>query len=516
MATNIVYLFPDTNLFIQCRPLAELDWSTWDEFDEVHLIVTRPVQREIDKQKNRGSDRIGKRARKTHFLFRELITGEQGYKLISEANPQVKLLVEPSCRPSPELADQLDYHETDDALVGCVHAYLAENSAATVRLLTHNSGPMGTAKMLDLLFVAIPDSWLISPETTEDEKKISHLENDLLRLKKTEPEVQISCLDDEDCVADKIELELEHPVFEPLTDNEISEFIETLKTRFPLATDFGSTEPTEREPGKGQFPIRIDGMKDIYTPAPDEKITEYTETKYPDWIGKCKSILCELHTKKQYEVGQPSFCFAVSNSGTRPAKDVLIEIEAKGNFKICPPPWKDDDETEKNDAERKMELPRPPVAPQGNWSLGFGRDHPNSHTIMDAVRAMESLARPYAEIGSMIGDRSLFDVSALHRLNSGRDPNGFYYKPDRPVIPAKSFSLECEQWRHGVEDHRFLGNIFFEKETKKIRGALECHMHAENMSSPANKTIPVRIRIVKTSMCERAEELIAELIRRVV
>ena len=49
MAT--LYVFPDTNLFIQCRPLNELDWSLWPDSSEIHLVVTRPVQREIDGQK---------------------------------------------------------------------------------------------------------------------------------------------------------------------------------------------------------------------------------------------------------------------------------------------------------------------------------------------------------------------------------------------------------------------------------------------------------------------------------
>ena len=82
MTALIVYLFPDTNLFIQCHPLEKLDWSAWEKFDEVHLIVSRPVQREIDNQKNRGNDRVGKKARQAHSLFRDIVIGEQGYKLI--------------------------------------------------------------------------------------------------------------------------------------------------------------------------------------------------------------------------------------------------------------------------------------------------------------------------------------------------------------------------------------------------------------------------------------------------
>ena len=56
MADSILYFFVDTNLFLQCRQLEQLDWSPWDSFEEVRLIVSKAVLREIDYRKNKGSD----------------------------------------------------------------------------------------------------------------------------------------------------------------------------------------------------------------------------------------------------------------------------------------------------------------------------------------------------------------------------------------------------------------------------------------------------------------------------
>ena len=69
MLMRILYFFPDTNLFIQCQPLEQLDWSEWAAFDEIHLVVCYPVQREIDNQKNRGGHRVGQRSRKAIPYF---------------------------------------------------------------------------------------------------------------------------------------------------------------------------------------------------------------------------------------------------------------------------------------------------------------------------------------------------------------------------------------------------------------------------------------------------------------
>ena len=82
--------------------------------------------------------------------------------------------------------------------------------------------------------------------------------------------------------------------------------------------------------------------------------------------------------------------------------------------------------------------------------------------------------------------------------------------------PENSFSLECEQWRHDAANNYFSGEIFFDQGTTEIRGALECKIHAENLSSIAKKTVPVMITILKISAHERAEELIANLINRTV
>lgn len=100
---KILYFFPDTNVFIQCRPLSQVDWSAWKEFDEVHLVVSRPVQSEIDNHKNKGSDRLGKRARTTSSLFREIILADPPEKVIRDIGPRVKLVIRQDLKPSPDL-----------------------------------------------------------------------------------------------------------------------------------------------------------------------------------------------------------------------------------------------------------------------------------------------------------------------------------------------------------------------------------------------------------------------------
>jgi hypothetical protein len=45
MRPRTIHLFADTNLFIQCRPLDELDWAlVAGEASEIYVVVSKPVQ----------------------------------------------------------------------------------------------------------------------------------------------------------------------------------------------------------------------------------------------------------------------------------------------------------------------------------------------------------------------------------------------------------------------------------------------------------------------------------------
>ena len=183
MNGSVVYLFADTNLLIQCRPLEELDWSVWSAFDEVQLIVSSPVLREIDYRKNKGNDRVGNRARATSAMFREI--SNDGYKLVRDNGPCVKLSVEPQHRHSKELEERLNYQERDDQLIGTVYEFAKRNPGTAVRLLTHDTTPLYTARGLGLVADVIPDEWLLSPENTESEKEMAALKTENARLKES-------------------------------------------------------------------------------------------------------------------------------------------------------------------------------------------------------------------------------------------------------------------------------------------------------------------------------------------
>ena len=86
--------------------------------------------------------------------------------------------------------------------------------------------------------------------------------------------------------------------------------------------------------------------------------------------------------------------------------------------------------------------------------------------------------------------------------------------PADTVTPSNSFSLECNQWGHGTNPEYFDGEFHFDRGTGEIHDALECQIHAENLSTPAKKTIPVRVAVRSVTVGDRANALIDDLVSR--
>lgn len=224
-----ICLFPDTNLFVQCKPLSDLDWSAWKDYDEVHLYISRPIQAEIDGHKGKGNSRLATRARKTSSLFREILNlGSQG-KEIRGSKPRVSIYHRQDLKRDETLADDLCYEERDDQLVGIAALFAKNNPDDEVRVLTHDTGPMASAQMVGVGFYEIPASWLLPPEADESEKQMKKLQEELARLKKAEPTIEAHLDSGSNFIAERL-------AFSPLEEVEIATLMKKIMSHFPMAT----------------------------------------------------------------------------------------------------------------------------------------------------------------------------------------------------------------------------------------------------------------------------------------
>lgn len=479
-----VFLFPDTNLFIQCNPLQSVDWSLLGCFDEIDIIVTRPVQAEIDSHKGKGASRLAKRARTTSSLFREIILNESNHIVLSKTKPTVRIHLRPDLKIDSSLADQLNYEERDDQLVGIATLFKKDNPTSETLLITYDTGPMASAKMVGLPFFEIPDAWLLQPETDETDKRIQALQAELKLYQNSEPSFECH-LEHQKPIPPELEADLF--IHEPLTKNEVNILIKKITENLPIETDFGPREPAERQP-QGLFSHLL--TPETYIPASDEQISEYQNNHYSKWLTKCESKLNNIHTEFRSKIIWPRIKTLIQNTGTRPAEDALVTFTAMGPLLIMPTPPASD---EKQSDDEEIRLPNPPIAPKGRWTRKKLTDF--SNMAMPRMDAMD--IEPFLR-SSTIANR--------------RDPNGFYWKPARPEHPVSSFSLECEQWRHQIPPEDFDITLHVEATPNTFAGLLDIEIHAANMTKKFNKKIKVKINAHKISSFEEASELVKKLI----
>lgn len=491
-----LYFFADTNLFIECRALEELPWDQWQEYEEIHIIITPPVTKEIDNRKKQGNDRVGRKARKANSLFKEIIISDGDFKLIKETNPTVKLFIKSEYTYTNELADKMNLAERDEQLVATIYDFKNENPSLDVRLLSHDSYPLSVAKGLGISFYSIPDHWLLPAENSQTDKQIQILQTEVSRLKKQEPELEISCVNEQ---AEKIEKYCaEYQQYTALTNQEIDELLELIKSKNPKAENFNQ-ESLNQSSLHHINKIRISGLSPQYIPPTEEEISDYNQ-KYDAWLCECEEFLKNYHTRIQYHTPRSTVTFVTKNVGTRPAKDALLSLEAKGSFQIMPPPKRDEDDEEGENRQNPLALPRPPSPPKGK--MGYKE-------LGNLSRSMDDLFRSFRSpvFGEALSPSHLLRTPFIP---SPPDPNKFYYKESRPNWPCCSYELECEQWRHATDYECFSCEIHpdLDKNQEEIKGSIECKIHAENLSHCETKILPVKIEVKAASTYQKILELI--------
>lgn len=496
MKNKILHLFVDTNFFIQCKAIKEIQWSNLLEstnLDTINLYVTKPVQKELDSFKASGNTRLGRRARKATSLFKEIIT-DHNFCLTYSLKPDITLniLIKPELGFSKDQNQILDINEKDDQIIATALKFKNENLNEDIRVLTADTGPMATAKAVGLEFIAIPDNWLLPPEQSKEQKELEKLEKENKRLLLQEPKISMVCIDGQENVVE--EIKHQEIIYDHLSEKEVDELICQIKKHFPIVEDFGSSEADEREL-QSNLPFKLN-LKEVYTPAKHDDINKYKNKSYPDWVTKCREIISSYHETLNSKRNGCYFYFIAQNEGTRPANSTLITIKAEGDFYLSVP-----DDDERTGSETEIALPFPPKAPKGRWSDPLSTDMGRFHEAMKGIAAFKGIG--------LYSDSTFPRIADLHPIK--HDSNGFYYKPKRPFV-EKEMKLECDQWRHDTREC-FSGKISFDKD--EVRGLISFRVEAENLSNPQELKIPIHIKINRVSSFDKASILVNDLIKSV-
>lgn len=468
-----LYVFPDTNVFVQCRKLNTLDWRDLGSYDKIVLLVTRPVIAEIDRQKGTNG-RLAKRARIANGLFTGFLSSDEVVIDTQGSGPTVVLALGQNLEPSDELIDELNYSHADDLLVGIVYAYQLVHDHQ-VLFLSFDTGPLLSAKRVGVPYKSVPPTWLLNSENDEEQKRIKELEGQLKRLQAAEPQCTIFFHDTPWKIVRHKRL--------PLTETQIAELLCILKTRQPLQTDYGSKVTTQR---KGRpYPLGLPSVES-FVPATEQEINQY-QVRYAQWIEDCADFFRQIHEKLNGQDEVHILSSMLANIGSRPADNVLVIFEITGDhLALMAPPTEDEEEKK----AEPLSLKPPPGVPQGRWV--------SEYPYRDA-QTYATLAR--------VHDVPRFD-SSIFRKDFVRDPNKFFWKNKRPKFPVLRAEFECDQWRHKEDDEFFDLRVCYTPEFEGREGALHVTISATNLAEPLKKTQNIKVVIEEIDAFEEARAIV--------
>ena len=484
---KILYLFPDTNVFLQCKPLEEVPWSAFGDWDRIEVLLTRAVQTEIDALKGNCNGRQASRARSASSRIRELLQAE-GECLPLRTQPVVQLCLRHDLRRDESASGDLNYEERDDQLVGTALGFQKSNPAAAVCLLTNDTGPMASAKAVGLKYREIPEEWFLPPEADDSEKRERVLKSEIARYKSLEPSFVVKLSRTE-----KTSLTM----FRPLSTLELDKLLARLAASFPLCTEFGPTEAQERMTDGYAASALFGQTKEVFHPATADEIEEYREA-HAKWERACTEKLSNLPAILHKSLAWPQITVQIENVGSRPADDTLVVLDVQGNLPLRPPEHQEDDEKEQNDYQEKLRLSPAPSAPKGKWKR------------IDLFSVSRSIAdlliRPER---SWLSDGLLRPL--LHNVAHQRDPNALYFKEGQRGLPSKHIEYECAQWRHAQSSEDFEFDVLCPMEPGTYSALVIVEVHAANLTRPEVARLPIELSVEEVSCFEVAEKMVAAL-----
>ena len=489
---KVLYLFPDTNVFFQCKPLEQVDWSPFGTWDSIQVVLTRPVQAEIDAFKGKGNGRQAARARTASSLIRQLLDAEDECMTL-RAGPKVVICLRHSLRRDDSVAKELNYDERDDQLVGIALAFKKSNPAEDVRLLTNDTGPMASAKAVGLSYHVVPQEWLLQPETEEAEKREKALKAELSKYKSAEPSFEIKINSSKEKA-----FEANLTAHTSLTRERVGQLVARLSARNQIATDFGAAEKQEREIGGG---VSLSGLygkfgpaKEVFEPATPEQIKKY-KAAYSEWAQNCEKVLSGLAKTLNSRMEWPELAVSIDNAGSRPANDALVVLQVEGSFYLVPKKHKDDAAGEEDEDEdmgdtakaNNLRLPPPPSPPKGAWKR---------------VNLFSNGLGASAQLQAILGRVQQHELLAPRdfKMPVTRDPNGIYFKKGRAGVPYQRVEFTCEQWRHANGPECFEMEIRCPLKKGTHSGLLTVTVHASNLTEPEVFSLPLRAVVEERSL----------------
>jgi hypothetical protein len=437
---------PDTNFFLQCQPPGQINWRLVTSDDEVVLLVVREVRKELDRLKSGGNQRRSKRARSASASLRRFTAEGVNEVELRATQPRVVLRIAP--RPAEdEYPSGFRIESSDERIVAEAYAALAA-IGTELTFLSHDTVPLEDATGLGLRIQVIPEEWLLNPEPSDVERELGDFKRRIKALEGRTPKIDVKVPTTEGRVI------LSAKYFPPLSNTFIADAMREIRKHYPVGPNgLGSNDTI--------------GAAILFQETTDEhRWTQYAED-HSKWLNEVEELLNDVPRFLNDDPRATSLSLSIANDGTVGAENLIVRIDARGDFHLADPDDLDDE------SERTEYFPKPPVRPRKFFAA-----------LQGLARAQTILQRPI--------NPKLF-MPRLTTPSISRDRHAIYWEYENGQYSAH-IEGQCQDFRHGL---RPVELTFFVERTvtdaQPVQGAIEVLVSAGNLVETHRQTYPLSI-----------------------
>lgn len=431
------FLFVDSNLFLQCRPMQDLDWDRLVGQDEVTILIPSAVLAELDKHKSDGNGRRAQRARAALTFLEKLLEAPDDTVILRSTPAKV------IAKFAPEVSGD-DSTSSDDSILFEVADLTRTKGRAAVSLVTDDTNLKVKAKRKGLRYFPVPNDWLLPAEPDERDKRVRRLEEEVALLKRQAPIIEIA-------LRGESIIELLVPKYEPLTSVAIERLVGKITSKFPKKSDFSLT-PYERLSAQALGTHRL-------SPPTNTEISKYQDVDYPEWIKKLRGRLERLHISLRIRDTKVPATLLVKNSGAVPGEHLQIALTVSEGLLVS---HQSHYEKIVEGLFRYPRAPNPPQAHQTSWT-DLGK--------FPEFREVAPLYMPEVPIQ--------------------RERDEFYLKAGANA--DTKWIWACEKMRHGENSHEFSFIVGINAQAQPSGGQMTVEVSAENLPKPESKNFQIKI-----------------------
>lgn len=305
----MLYCFLDTNIFLEFRPITEINWVKELNTSSVCLVVTSVVIREMDKHKSGSSNRLRKRARRSLTHLENL-----DVKTDNEIRDGVSLRFDLSEPKQATLeSNNLSAYVPDDILLAKVIEFRAEHRSTDVAIVSDDRTVRLKARGYDLDVPALSDDYRLPHEIDPLEQENRELRNELLRLRNRQPKLSIGFRGADqqtrECIRRAVRFE-----DDLISEASLNETIEQKRNELQLPREIAEV-CAELQAVPDDSPMSLSTRVRKY----QEHVSEYLE-------GSFRAYVYQKSLHRVFLVSSIRVPLTLENSGTIPARGIELTL----------------------------------------------------------------------------------------------------------------------------------------------------------------------------------------------